>query len=331
MAEATSRPVKLPEAEYAAAWLSEAALQLGRYEQLINGINVFPVRDQDTGSNLRVTMAAAASAVAQGSDCSGRTWGEILGHAARAAGAAALGNSGTVVVILLSTLAERLGQDRRLDSIAWSQAVSAADVRASSAISDLAPASIFDALGAAARCPAQPDAGLTGLLDLVEDQTARAAEAVAATMSATETLEKFGVVDAGAVGLLVLLESLRSVLWHEPFRDELIASLPGTHAPLAPSDDSAEEAVGVEIVCTVDATPLDAALLRAELDGVGESVIMTPLTPSHQPDETSPWRIHVHVEDEEHGWSAIRSIGEPRDVQVTSLACKSSSPTGSCA
>jgi dihydroxyacetone kinase-like predicted kinase len=323
MSESSSRPAKLPDASVVAEWMTEAARRFSAYEPLINGINVFPVRDRDTGTNLRVTVGAAAAGITgdKALDPSvTTTWGHELLRAAQAASCSALGNSGTIIVIVLGTLGDRLVEDRRLDAVAWSQALSAADVRASSSISDRAPATMFDALSAAASCPARPDSGSAGLLELVDEQVERAARAVAATMGATETLRRFGVVDSGAVGILVLFESLRAVLHGEQFRESLLKSLPGTRMADVSEDDLPVE-TGVEVVCTVDANPLDAAVLRAELDGVGESVIMTPIAPAPSvPNRVVPWRLHVHVADEAQAWEVIRSVGEPRDAIVTSLA-----------
>lgn len=322
MTEFTAKARKLPDAAAVDAWMAEAHRRLRELEPLINGINVFPVRDRDTGTNLRVTFESARTAPAGPMD---ETWGGRLQAVASAASKDALGNSGTVLVIVLSSLASRLECVRRLDAPTWSGALSAADVRASSAISDRAEATIFDVLHAAASCPPREDAGVQGLLELLEVQVDAARDAVVATLGASPALARYQVIDAGAVGLLVILEALRAVLAEEEFRMDVIETLPGL-TPTEPSESLPEtgtttQAAGVEVVCTVDANPLDAALLRATLDGVGESVIMTPLEQqASDPDAAVPWRIHVHVAEKSEALEAIAEIAPPRDIHVSSLA-----------
>ena len=101
MTEFTAKARKLPDAAAVDAWIAEAHRRLRELEPLINGINVFPVRDRDTGTNLRVTFESARTAPAGPMD---ETWGGRLQAVASAASKDALGNSGTVLVIVLSTL-----------------------------------------------------------------------------------------------------------------------------------------------------------------------------------------------------------------------------------
>ncbi|MCB4207305.1 DAK2 domain-containing protein [Arthrobacter sp. UM1] len=323
MAEKTARQRKLPEAAAVAAWIGESVRRLEQFESLVNGINVFPVKDRDTGTNLLTTVRAGLGGVAEGG-AGATTWGEALSAVAEAASRKALGNSGTVFVIVLSTLADRLSEVRRLDAAAWASALSAADVRASSAISDRAPASVFDVIAAAAACPARPDSGLGGLQELVAEQTAAAAEAVRRTHGGSEALARYGVIDAGAVGLLVIMEAFRSVVVGEEFREETVTSLPGLS--IAPEREGAGEPAaapvhGVEVVCTVSASPLDAAVLRASLDALGDSVIMTPLgRTAADPSQRVRWRIHVHVEEKQTALEAIEAVAVPEDVSVSSLS-----------
>lgn len=323
MAEKTARQRKLPEAAAVSAWIGESARRLAQFEPLINGINVFPVKDRDTGTNLLTTVRAGLEG-APDAEAAPSTWGDALQAVADAASRKALGNSGTVFVIVVSTLADRLAEVRRLDATAWAAALSAADVRASSAISDRAPASVFDVIAAMAGCPARPESGLPGLQELVTEQAAAAAEAVRRTHGGSEALARYGVIDAGAVGLLVIMEAFRSVVVGEDFREEAITSLPGLS--IAAGQEGAPEPTtagvhGVEVVCTVSASPLDAAVLRASLDALGDSVIMTPLgRTAEDPSEPVRWRIHVHVEEARTALEAIEAVAVPEDVGVSSLS-----------
>jgi dihydroxyacetone kinase-like predicted kinase len=74
---------------------------------------------------------------------------------------------------------------------------------------------------------------------------------------------------------------------------------------------------GVEVMCTVELSPLDAAELRHELSEVGSSVIMSAVT---ERGEAYRWRVHVHVARSEDALAVIGARGKPVNLTVTSLA-----------
>jgi hypothetical protein len=82
-------------------------------------------------------------------------------------------------------------------------------------------------------------------------------------------------------------------------------------------------------MCTINLSPLDAAVLRQRLDEMGDSVIMSQVgnTADHDPDDDDSnveasyrWRVHVHVPDPAPAVALIRSLGEPTDIAVSQLA-----------
>jgi len=81
-----------------------------------------------------------------------------------------------------------------------------------------------------------------------------------------------------------------------------------------PDDD------GVEVMCTISLSPLDAATLRQRLDELGDSVIMSQVGPAPDTDGRYRWRVHVHVLDSGPALETISSLGEPADVSVSELA-----------
>ena len=135
-------------------------------------------------------------------------------------------------------------------------------------------------------------------------------------------------VDAGGVGMLLVLDCLRSAVLGEELQDELLDGLhgyqlqdPHIHQQM-PADD------GVEVMCTISLSPLDAAVLRQRLDEMGDSVIMSQVgNTGHHPDDDEStaeasyrWRVHVHVPDPAPAVALIRSLGEPTDIAVSQLA-----------
>jgi dihydroxyacetone kinase-like predicted kinase len=137
--------------------------------------------------------------------------------------------------------------------------------------------------------------------------------------------------------MLLVLDCLRSAVLGEELQEELLDGLhgydvqdPHIHAGL-PDDE------GVEVMCTIELSPLAAATLRQKLDELGDSVIMSQVGSVQGPGSGGPeydqeddddvdvealyrWRVHVHVAEAGPAVDAIRSLGEPSDISVSQLA-----------
>ena len=158
-------------------------------------------------------------------------------------------------------------------------------------------------------------------LGLALDAAVEAAlAAVVHTEDQLEALHTAHVVDAGGVGMLLILDCLRSAVLGEELQDQLLDGLhgydvqdPHIHVDM-PRDD------GVEVMCTITLCPLDAATMRQRLDEMGESVIMSQVGGDADADGAYRWRVHVHVPDPAPAGALIRSLGEPSDISVSDLA-----------
>ncbi len=311
-------------------WLGKAETALGNHSDRLNAINIFPVADGDTGTNLYLTVRAAAralqDAVPEDAGQQPNDVGAVLARAGQAAMEQARGNSGTLFSVFLCAAAEPLAGHPRLTSSLLAAALNRAQIRAWSALSDPVPGTMLSVMEAAGRAAAAVDAGQNGndsnhALGLVLDAAVAAAlEAVVRTEGQLDALQAAHVVDAGGVGMLLILDCLRSVVLGEELRNELLDGLhgydlqdPHIHTDM-PDDD------GVEVMCTISLSPLDAAMLRQRLDELGDSVIMSQVGPSADVEGRYRWRVHVHVAESGPALAMIRSLGEPSDVSVSDLA-----------
>jgi dihydroxyacetone kinase-like predicted kinase len=79
---------------------------------------------------------------------------------------------------------------------------------------------------------------------------------------------------------------------------------------------------GLEVMCTIALSPLDAAMLRQRLDEMGDSVIMSQVDGAADASGHYRWRVHVHVHVPDPGPAValIRSLGEPTDLSVSELS-----------
>lgn len=306
-------------------WLGKAETALGNHSDRLNAINIFPVADGDTGTNLYLTVRAAVVAL-RDVDSTEHDVGVVLANAGRAAMEQARGNSGTLFSVFLCAAAEPLAGHTRLSSPLLAAALNRAQIRAWSALSDPVPGTMLSVMEAAARAVAAVDAGQNGddsnhALGLALDAAVEGAlAAVIRTETQLDALQAAHVVDAGGVGMLLILDCLRSAVLGEELQSELLDGLhgydlqdPHIHTTM-PDDD------GVEVMCTISLSPLDAATLRQRLDEIGESVIMSQVGGAADAGGSYRWRVHVHVLDPEPAVALIRSLGVPTDITVSELA-----------
>jgi dihydroxyacetone kinase-like predicted kinase len=323
-------------------WLGKSETAIGNHSDRLNAINIFPVADGDTGTNLYLTVRAAAQAVhasGAGQSSAGQAGaaqadvGAVLAAAGQAAMEQARGNSGTLFSVFLCAAAEPLAGHTRLTSTLLAAALNRAQIRAWSALSDPVPGTMLSVMEAAARAAASVDAGQNGddsnhALGLALDAAVEGAlAAVIRTEGQLDALQAAHVVDAGGVGMLLILDCLRSAVLGEELQSELLDGLhgydvqdPHIHSDM-PDDD------GVEVMCTISLSPLHAATLRQRLDEIGESVIMSQVGTAADADGNYRWRVHVHVPDPDPAVRIIRSLGDPTHITVSELALPRDSQT----
>lgn len=302
-------------------WLRIAVRELANHSDRLNAINVFPVADGDTGSNLYRTARAALDEVEARPEA--KDLGALLSVAGRAGLEGAHGNSGTLLAVVLAGMGESLQDVRNLTGESLARALDAGRVRAWSALSEPVPGtmlSVVEAASTAARdavdTAAPEEQGRALLGKVIDAALAASYEAVRATEAQLDRLTQAHVVDAGAVGLHIVLDALSCAVNARTFSDAPYEPLDGYSIDDLPVLDAVESNTGVEVMCSVTASPLDAALLRAALDSVGDSVLMSPVSPVG---ESFRWRVHVHVQDAELALQEVARVGSPEDVSITSL------------
>lgn len=306
-------------------WLSKAETALGNHSDRLNAINIFPVADGDTGTNLYLTVRAASESLAD-LDPGTTDVGAVLATAGQAAMEQARGNSGTLFAVFLCAAAEPLSGNSRLSSGLLAGALHRAQIRAWSALSDPVPGTMLSVMEAAAGAAAAVDAehpadDSNHALGLALDAAVGGAlVAVIQTEQQLSALHDAHVVDSGGVGMLLILDCLRSAVLGEELQSELLDGLHGydVQDPHIHEDMPADD--GVEVMCTITLSPLDAATLRQRLDEIGDSVIMSRVggTPDNESDYR--WRIHVHVPRADAAVAIIRSLGVPSHISISNLA-----------
>lgn len=287
------------------ARLAEAELQAQREE--LNALNVFPVPDSDTGSNMAATMSAAVDAADGLPD--GAAAGDVAAALADGAVLGARGNSGTVLSQVLRALAVPAAD--RITGADIRHALTHAVTLVDEAIAEPVEGTILTVLRAAATAAADEDSDDAG--PVVQAAATAAREALAETPSQLPALKEAGVVDAGGAGLTILLDVLTEAVGNEAgprvgltVGDGAGGHGVGTHHGTAePAADPAELEVMFRIDCRDDA----AAALRTRLAELGTSLIIGA-------DTHGVRTVHVHTTAAGSVIEAALQAGRPTDIRI---------------
>nr|WP_209707987.1 DAK2 domain-containing protein [Crossiella equi] len=292
-------------------WACACVEALAADRDAINRINVFPVPDGDTGSNLLHTMRAACeelAAVPAAGD-----GGAALAALARGALAGARGNSGVILSQVLRGLAEALAVDGTLTGPALKDGLRLADRLATAAVSEPRNGTVLTVMHAAAEA-----AALAGdALDQVATAASTAAaEALARTPSQLPALARAGVVDAGGRGLLVLLDTLTAVVTGAPLATtgRFDAPVPRGREALQAAREAGSAEYDYEVMYLLDSTDeARAGTLRARLAELGDCVSVVS-------DGAGLWTVHVHCQDVGAAVEAGVEAGRPHRITVIRFA-----------
>ncbi|MGK2879657.1 MAG: DAK2 domain-containing protein [Mycobacterium sp.] len=286
----------------------------------INQLNVFPVPDADTGTNMLFTMRAAlaradASPDTDAPDTDAPADDVATVAAALAAGAheGARGNSGVILSQILRGIAEVCADATPLTGIG--ACVLGAGLRHAvalvvAAMGAAVPGTIVTVLQAAAQ--AVEDAAADG--DDVAQAVAAAADAATVALEKTteqlDVLAQAGVVDAGGRGLLVLLDALNTTLTGEapPRRHYRPARPPHPHDAQLGHAPPKFEVMYQLTGCDADGVQA----LRAQLTRIGDSVVIAA-------DSGEMHSVHVHADDAGGAIEAGLAAGSVSAIQVTAL------------
>ncbi|MFF0084364.1 DAK2 domain-containing protein [Streptomyces canus] len=308
-------------------WCGLALRALGRAREEIDAINVYPVADGDTGTNLYLTAesaAAAVEAVFDGHDAHG-SGKPALADAARAMAHGALigarGNSGTILAQLLRGMAQVLaadGETAHTDGEGLRLALRHAADSARQAVAHPVEGTVLTVASAAADAAGAAE-GDCGTVARAAYDGARAA--LAATPGQLAVLERAGVVDAGGRGLVAVLGALVETFTGEAPRAVPVVS--GTFPEAGPAEvseaataapDECADAPGTggpafEVIYLLEAGDTAVARLRERLDGLGDSLVVVG--------GDGLWNVHVHVDDAGAAVEAGIEAGRPYRIRIT--------------
>ncbi|MFB6841074.1 DAK2 domain-containing protein [Streptomyces sp. NPDC056361] len=315
MSRALQPPEELVEldAEALRTWCARTLDALGREREDIDAINVYPVADGDTGTNLYLTAEAAHQAVEAVFAASPPDTAETVRAMAHGALLGARGNSGTILSQLLRGMAGVLADGCDGDHLA--RALAEAATAARRAVAHPVEGTILTVATAAAGACA------TGgtLVEVAGNAYDGARTALAATSGQLDVLERAGVVDAGGRGLVTILGALLETVTGQAPPDP--ATAPRRPAAPDPGEDCPTDGgPAYEVIYLLEADDTAVELLRGRLDALGESLVVVG--------GDGLWNVHVHVDDAGAAVEAGVEAGRPHRICITHFAADGAATAG---
>ncbi len=288
-----------------------ACTRMAQSREEIDALNVYPVPDGDTGTNMFLTVESAREEMqAHGTDLV-TTWAAY----ARGALLGARGNSGVILSQLIGALIRHIGKAGSSGDApkVVADALTAASDAAYAAVGVPVEGTILTVARKAAEAAqeaANDGANLAGVVTAAAEQ---AHEALLETPRQLAALANAGVVDAGGRGLCVLLDAVAEVL--TGIRRKVRVSeigRPAIPVPTTPGEDLTEGGPAYEVMYLLEAADEQIETLRTRLGQLGDSLVVVG--------GEGLWNVHVHVDDVGAAVEMGIDAGRPRRIKVTHFA-----------
>ncbi len=267
----------------------------------LNKINVFPVPDGDTGTNLALTFSSIGQRL---STLETDHAGQLLIAVADAALDGARGNSGAILAQFFQGLADTLGDLRHVLPAAFARAMETSNEYARTALGSPKEGTILSVIQDVSKeISHQQTVHGRDFVPILEAGLATAQTSLEATRNGLEQMRRANVVDAGAKGFVVMLEGIVRFLHH--------GSLDTVPDAIVPPDDDLEEQGDVYDVGTVEhryctecmltGEAIDRRKLRESLSAIGSSLVVAGTR--------RKTKIHIHVDDPEQAFEIAGRYG----------------------
>ncbi|HUQ38845.1 MAG TPA: DAK2 domain-containing protein [Acidimicrobiales bacterium] len=285
---------------------------LRSHQAYLNRLNVYPVPDGDTGTNMALTLDAVVAELETATDtastCKAISHGSLMG---------ARGNSGVILSQVLRGLVDgwKAAGDDGCDGAAIAAALTGASEAAYSAVQRPVEGTILTVARGAAEA-ATAAAGDGGeLLGVLEAAEAGADEALARTPELLPVLARAGVVDAGGAGLCLLLHALLHTCDGRAVPDAPEAPAAAADAvagdvDIAAAHDSVSD-LRYEVMYFLEAPDETIPAFRDVWAGIGDSIVVVG--------GDGIWNCHIHTDDIGAAIEAAVDCGRPRRIRVTDL------------
>ena len=288
---------------------------LAAHRQAIDNLNVYPVPDGDTGTNMTLTMQSVTEGLEDVDDameplCAAIAYGALMG---------ARGNSGVILAQIMrgisGVLRDASAAGSTLGSSVVAQALSAASKGAYTAVARPVEGTILTVIREASESAQAAAAAGAGLVEMLDAARERGYDALSRTPQMLDVLAQAGVVDAGGAGLLLLIDSCLSELDGRPMPEAPEASAgpaPAATASVArPIEESSIADLQYEVMFLLDAPDPAIGGFKTAWTEIGDSIVVVG--------GDGIWNCHIHTDDIGAAIEAGIAVGRPHRIQVTDL------------
>ena len=288
---------------------------LADHRQVIDNLNVYPVPDGDTGTNMTLTMQSVTDGLAGVDDaleplCAAVAYGALMG---------ARGNSGVILAQILRGFSGVL-RDSDAAGVApgapeVARALAAASAGAYTAVARPVEGTILTVIREASESAHEAASAGEGLVEMLDAARSRGYDALSRTPEMLAVLAEAGVVDAGGAGLLLLLDACLAELDGRPMPVPPEAAAGPAPAALAsaarPVEESSIADLRYEVMFLLDAPDESVDGFKQAWTEVGDSIVVVG--------GDGIWNCHIHTDDIGAAIEAGIAVGRPHRIQITDL------------
>ncbi|HEX2701654.1 MAG TPA: DAK2 domain-containing protein [Acidimicrobiales bacterium] len=287
---------------------------LRTHQEAVNRLNVYPVPDGDTGTNMALTVESVVGEL-DGTDdmastCKAIAHGSLMG---------ARGNSGVILCQLLRGLSDAWKASDSVGPTEIADSLRRASDAAYRAVMHPVEGTILTVAAAAASGASEAVAAGKELCDVLQTARAAAAEALKRTPEMLAVLKEAGVVDAGGAGFVLLLDALLHVVTGRPLpeappvpADSASASVPVSPLPSTRGADATEDGPRYEVMYLLEVADDAIPGFKRAWSDIGDSIVVVG--------GEGTWNCHIHTDDIGGAVEAGLDVGgRPRRIHVTDL------------
>lgn len=280
-------------------FIINSAQRINQMEQYLNDINVFPVADGDTGTNMAATMSSIVKEIKK---CKESSFARISSVIADSALTGARGNSGAILAQFFQGLAEATMGKVRLSTEAFAQAATKAAEQARNAISNPQEGTIITVMKDWANHLAENAHHTPDFVELFKKSLSKAKGSLAKTPDKLLILKKAGVVDAGAQGFINILEGIVSFIEYGKVRSlKIIAST--TNKMRSFNLEKVDSEINFQFCAEylLEGISLDLKTIKQKISFLGDSLIIAG--------SKNKAHIHIHTDKPEDVFAELSEFG----------------------
>ncbi len=290
--------------------------RLEQHCEAVNDLNVFPVPDGDTGTNMLLTMRAALAGI----DPAAQEAAAVAKQAARGALMGARGNSGVILSQIIAGMARALEGHQESDAQTMARALTEAAEAAYGAVAQPVEGTMLTVARAAGRAAEQAAGESQDVTFTLRRATTAAAEAVRKTRYQLQVLREAGVVDAGGEGYRLILEGMLQAETDGVPNADASALLGDGAAPVAPAigamtdsttTDGDAEGWGYCTQFLITGRDLDMAHIRRTIESLADWSVVVG--------DSDIIRVHGHTDDPGQMLSAVVANGRLADIHIEDM------------